>query len=352
MVRGGERVALPGKRERVLLAYLALSPKGRQPRKKLATLLGAMPPTRPQLTICATVYGTCARLLGIRNFASLLPRAKTLCSTLRLSKSMHWNFADSRRNRVGADWKLRRPCTPLNCWTGSISRVRNSKSWRRTEASRFKDQALDVLSRLLTQLSEASETERAIEAGSRILRLEPLHEPAVRRLMRLYAASGRRGPAIQLYRALTDALKTGSMPRPTPRPARFSLKFLAAATRFPAPRAGGADEKSAASTIGALRELLPAQHVAPSIGAAQKRVPQKETTHTLGWSLPAVSPPPWYFFCFTSLHPRPGREPNHNKPELRLPKWLPSPRPVRLRLLFCPLSTCPATRAKSTFRTA
>src|SRR5258705_663833 len=36
---GGERVALPGKRERVLLAYLALSPNCRQPRRKLTTLL-------------------------------------------------------------------------------------------------------------------------------------------------------------------------------------------------------------------------------------------------------------------------------------------------------------------------
>ena len=35
----GERMALPGKRERVLLAYLALSPDGRQPRRKLVTLL-------------------------------------------------------------------------------------------------------------------------------------------------------------------------------------------------------------------------------------------------------------------------------------------------------------------------
>src|SRR5262245_2364714 len=36
---GGERIALPGKRERVLLAYLALSPNCRQPRRKLAALL-------------------------------------------------------------------------------------------------------------------------------------------------------------------------------------------------------------------------------------------------------------------------------------------------------------------------
>src|SRR5580765_8301889 len=35
----GKKVALPGKRERVLLSYLALSPNGRQPRRKLVTLL-------------------------------------------------------------------------------------------------------------------------------------------------------------------------------------------------------------------------------------------------------------------------------------------------------------------------
>ena len=34
-----ERVPLPGKRERVLLAYLALSANHRQPRRKLASLL-------------------------------------------------------------------------------------------------------------------------------------------------------------------------------------------------------------------------------------------------------------------------------------------------------------------------
>jgi TolB-like protein len=60
----------------------------------------------------------------------------------------------------------------------------------------------------MTQLDPAGETERAIEIGLRILRLEPLHEPAVRRLMRLYGESGRRGAAVQLYRTLADALKT------------------------------------------------------------------------------------------------------------------------------------------------
>src|SRR6185503_17884672 len=81
------------------------------------------------------------------------------------------------------------------------------ESWRRGEAARFQDQAIDVLSRLMMQLSEAGETDRAIDIGTRILRLEPLHEAAVRSLMRLYGESGRRGTAVQLYRTLAERLK-------------------------------------------------------------------------------------------------------------------------------------------------
>jgi TolB-like protein/DNA-binding SARP family transcriptional activator len=81
------------------------------------------------------------------------------------------------------------------------------ESWRRAEASRYLDKAVDVLYRLMKLLTDCGETERAIEAGARILRLEPLHEATARHMMQLYAQSGRRGAAIQLYRTLTKALR-------------------------------------------------------------------------------------------------------------------------------------------------
>jgi DNA-binding SARP family transcriptional activator len=39
------------------------------------------------------------------------------------------------------------------------------ESWRRAEATRYRDQAVDVLNRLMTQLAECGEAERAIETG-------------------------------------------------------------------------------------------------------------------------------------------------------------------------------------------
>src|SRR5258708_10040139 len=67
------------------------------------------------------------------------------------------------------------------------------ESWRRLEVSRHLDQRVDVLARLMSAMSECAEPERALEIGSRVLELDPLHEATARQMMRLYAESGRRG---------------------------------------------------------------------------------------------------------------------------------------------------------------
>jgi DNA-binding SARP family transcriptional activator len=61
----------------------------------------------------------------------------------------------------------------------------------------------------MAKFEVAGETERAIETGTRILGLEPLHETVARKLMRLYGRSGRRGAAIGVYRSLAAALRAG-----------------------------------------------------------------------------------------------------------------------------------------------
>ena len=162
---GGARVTSLGKRERLLLAYLALSPNCRQPRRKLATLLWGDANDETLLDNLRPASGSCARRLAIASIVSLPPKAKTSCSTVRLSRSMLWRFAASRPNRAGPSWKPRRLYTPANFWMGSIIESEEFESWRRAEATRYRDQAIDVLTRLMTQLAECGETERAIEVG-------------------------------------------------------------------------------------------------------------------------------------------------------------------------------------------
>src|SRR5258708_14838994 len=59
------------------------------------------------------------------------------------------------------------------------------ESWRRLERSRHLDQAVEVLTRLMSLMLGCAQTERALETGSQILTLDPLHEATVRRMMRL-----------------------------------------------------------------------------------------------------------------------------------------------------------------------
>src|SRR5215510_2670364 len=61
---GGERVVSPGKRERILLAYLVLSPNCRQPRQKLATLLWGDAPDEIALHNLRTCIWNLRKALG------------------------------------------------------------------------------------------------------------------------------------------------------------------------------------------------------------------------------------------------------------------------------------------------
>ena len=206
-LRDGEKPASLGKRERVLLAYLALSPKGGSPRRKLAALLWDDASNETLLDNLRATLFKLRRALGDAEHRVIVSDGEDIVFDAAAFDVDALAFArlatQSGRSELEAAAKL---------YTGELLDGLNIESedfesWRREEAARFKDQAIDVLDRLMAQRYEHGAIEQAIEAGKRILRLEPLHEPATRRLMWLYTESGRRPTAIQLYRTLSDTLK-------------------------------------------------------------------------------------------------------------------------------------------------
>jgi adenylate cyclase len=204
---GGERVALPGKRERVLLAYLALSPNCRQQRRKLATLLWGDATDETALDNLRTCVWGLRKALGDAEHRAIASEGEDIVLDAAAFDvdALAFRLLAAQSGRTELE-------EAANLYSGELLDglgIENDEfeSWRRAETTRYRDQAIDVLTRLMTRLSKNGETEAAIEAGTRILQLDPLHEPAVRRLMRLYGESGRRRAAIQLYRTLADALK-------------------------------------------------------------------------------------------------------------------------------------------------
>jgi TolB-like protein len=135
----------------------------------------------------------------------------------------------------------------------------------------------------MAQLSESSETERAIETGERLLRIEPLHEAAVRRLMRLYVESGRRPAAIQLFRTLADALRTEFNAQPEGETRAVLVEISRGGeerTQIPAADAKSLSSFTDTSSPGDVpTEPLPR----PVSHLASTGAPLKVRSRTLGW---------------------------------------------------------------------
>src|SRR5262245_15843671 len=203
----GERLTLSGKRERALLAYLALSPSCRQSRRKLTTLLwgdGADDTTLDNLRTCMwrlrkALDDTDHRIVVSQDDAIVLDIAAFDVDALAFRRLL----AQSGRRELEAATDL----YAGEFLAGLDIESEEVESWRRAEATRFREQAIEALTRLMTLLADSGQTERAIESGVRLLALDPLHEDAARRVMRLYGQTGRRGAAMQLYHSLAAALR-------------------------------------------------------------------------------------------------------------------------------------------------
>ena len=81
--------------------------------------------------------------------------------------------------------------------------------WQFFETQALRDAAADALRRLVTwHAGEAArDYDQAIAYARRWLALDPLHEPAHRQLMALYAEAGQRSAALRQYRACLRVLE-------------------------------------------------------------------------------------------------------------------------------------------------
>jgi TolB-like protein/DNA-binding SARP family transcriptional activator/Flp pilus assembly protein TadD len=286
---GGERVTLSVKRERVLLAYLALSPNGRQQRRKLTTLLWGDASDETTLDNLRNCLWGLRKALGDSEHRMIASEGEDIV----LDAAAFEVDALAFRRLAAQSGRTELEAAANHCAGEFLDGLdidsEEFESWRRAEGARCRDQTVDVLSRLMAQLSDAGETERAIETGLRLLRLEPLHEPTLRRLMRLYGESGRRGVAIQLYRTLADALKTelGVQPEAETRAIFAEIARGGEETLTPTPAEAKPlpPTRIASPSAGPQSPPPPMPEPAqegPAIGAAQKVVPP-QARNPLGW---------------------------------------------------------------------
>jgi DNA-binding SARP family transcriptional activator len=80
------------------------------------------------------------------------------------------------------------------------------EDWQLAEAATLRREQAGALQRLVDAQAVRGHWQAAVAAAERWLALDPLHEPAHRQLMRLYAWSGQRGAAMRQYRACLRVL--------------------------------------------------------------------------------------------------------------------------------------------------
>jgi TolB-like protein/DNA-binding SARP family transcriptional activator/Tfp pilus assembly protein PilF len=98
---------------------------------------------------------------------------------------------------------------------GFSLRDRNFDEWLTGERERLREHAVQLFLRLM-QSAAAAGVEPAIRWALRILAVDPIHEPAHRALMELYAAQGRHAAALRQYEQLRETLSRELGTRPEP----------------------------------------------------------------------------------------------------------------------------------------
>src|SRR5262245_9973356 len=81
------------------------------------------------------------------------------------------------------------------------------QEWLASERERTLTVVCEILHRLTAANDDAAEHDAAIQAGRRLVALDPLSEFGQRALMRAYARAGRRGEALRQYKSCAETLK-------------------------------------------------------------------------------------------------------------------------------------------------
>jgi PAS domain S-box-containing protein len=194
---GDSRVLLRTRKDRALLAYLALSSGRRHSRERLAGLLWGEVKGDPRQSLRQSLSVICsglsARAVHVGRDEVWLDPGSVAVDVLRLSGLLQ---SESIADLETASALY---CGALLDGFGRIAPAFDD--WLTVERERLAAAAISGHRRLLDLYAAAGTPERAIPAASRLVVAEPFREEARRELMLLYAECGHTKAAIAQYEA-------------------------------------------------------------------------------------------------------------------------------------------------------
>jgi DNA-binding SARP family transcriptional activator/tetratricopeptide (TPR) repeat protein len=204
---GRTPVTFPRRKAAGLLAYLAIPAGQVHPRDKLAALLwGEVPEPRARHSLRQALV-TLRHVFGGRGLIEDGDGVALDGAALEVDVAHFERWA--AEGRAGSAAALERAAALYrgDLLEGITIDEAPFEDWLRTERERLREQAVEVLGRLLAHQEAQGATDRAVQTAIRLLGLDPTLEEVHRVLMRLHARAGRRGAALRQYQACVDGLE-------------------------------------------------------------------------------------------------------------------------------------------------
>jgi TolB-like protein len=201
----GKALTLPTRKDRLLLAYLALSAGKPQTRERLAGLLwGDRAETQARDSLKQA-------LAGIRQAfrqADLDPVRADRESVMLAPEGVEVDAVEFARLATDAQASEKAVTLYRGDLLDGIDGVSAEfEEWLRPERERLRSLAVRVLDQLALASAPNGVADETIQLGRHLLARDRLREPVYRALMRLHVRKGERTEALKLYAACRDALK-------------------------------------------------------------------------------------------------------------------------------------------------
>jgi TolB-like protein/Tfp pilus assembly protein PilF len=206
MRKDGQVIDLPGRRERALLAYLAMPAGESRSRDKLAGMLWSERGDKQardslkqaMLRLRKTVDGAGPVLLSDREFVSLDPAAVSIDV--------------AQFERLIGEGTAKAVAQAMSLYRGELLdglEVRDPafEEWLLAERQRLRDLAREALTATLARHMADDAHDQAAPVARRLVALDPLREDAHRALMHIYAEQGQTALALKQYQTCRDRLQ-------------------------------------------------------------------------------------------------------------------------------------------------
>src|SRR5262245_38371226 len=250
---GARPILLPLKKAQALLAFLALSPAQRQTRERLAALFWgdtseeqARNSLRQTLfTLRSTLGRVGSQIVGSDAGAVWLETGAVDVDVLAFER-----FAVQQTH----DALERADSLYQGDLLDGVELDPGFDEWLVPARERLRRIATSIMIRLLARQSEAGAIEAATATATKLLGVEPMHEPAHRALIRLYAGTGRRAEAIRQYQSCVDLLRSELQSEPEPATVE-AYRLALGAGQERAPKPSSTTSKNDTPFVGREREL-------------------------------------------------------------------------------------------------